>query len=171
MATWEQNVAAGGIRFPQAWPVAQAESFPSCVSVSFCALWLEGIWRSTGGEGSEWRGRWNPLSVLASGLLPNFPTHSTGAFPLVLGSFFPCPKFNYFSSETLLWASTCIQTTSRPLIMNCKFPGEWLSTPDVNHHQESVKKSNGRIDKQDNEEQRAQKQTQHMWACDIQQHC
>ena len=94
MATWESNVAAGGIRFPQAWPVAQAESFPSCVCVSFFALWLEGIWRSTGGEGREWRGEWIALSVLASGLLLNFPTHSTGAFPIVLASFFPCPKFN-----------------------------------------------------------------------------
>lgn len=58
MATWEPNVVAGGIRFPQAWPVAQAESFPSCVCISFFALWLQGIWRSERGEDREWRGGW-----------------------------------------------------------------------------------------------------------------
>lgn len=111
--------------------------------VSFCALWLEGIWRSTGGEGREWRGGWIALSVLASGLLPNFPTHSTGAFPLVLASFFPCPKFNLFFLWKSFMGTYLLAFRLHPDLSswtaNSQVNGSqpWLH---VNHHQDSVKK-------------------------------
>ena len=56
MATWESNVAAGGIRFPQAWPVAQAESFPFCVlfpSLHFGLRGSGGQQGEKGGSGEE----------------------------------------------------------------------------------------------------------------------